>query len=90
MSAILFALGVWVSMRLVAALYRVIDLWYTIRTRWPGVVARIALWALVITAMALGLTGPRRTAFLAGLIGFPVFYPSFYVLRNLSIRKLGG
>ncbi|HEY2941760.1 MAG TPA: hypothetical protein VGN09_04935 [Vicinamibacteria bacterium] len=90
MSAALFALGVWVSMRLLAALYRLIDLWYTIGTRWPGVAARIALWALVTTAIALGLAGPRRTAFLAGLIGFLAIYPCFYVMRNVAIRKPSG
>jgi hypothetical protein len=87
MSAALFALGVWLSMRLVAAVYRVIDLWYTIASRWLGVAVRIAVWGAATTAIALFLRGPHRTAFLAGLVSFLVFYPSLYALRDVAIRR---
>jgi hypothetical protein len=87
MSAALFALGVWLSMRVVASLYRIIDLWYTIGTRWPGVVFRIVMWAAVTVAVALGLHGPHRTALLAGLVAFLLFYPCLYVLRNVSVKR---
>ncbi|HEY3120199.1 MAG TPA: hypothetical protein VGL15_06215 [Vicinamibacteria bacterium] len=87
MSVALFALGVWLSMRLVASLYRIIDLWYTIRTRWLGVTVRIVVWSGLTVAVALMLHGAHRAAFLAGLVSFVVFYPSLYVLRNVSVRK---
>jgi hypothetical protein len=87
MSAAVFALGVWLSMRLVAAFYRIIDLWYTIGTRWLGVTVGIVVWSGLTIAVALMLHGPHRAAFLAGLVSFVVFYPSLYVLRNVSVKR---
>jgi hypothetical protein len=90
MSAALFALGVWVSMRLVAALYRIVDLWYTIGTRWLGVSVGIVAWGAVTVAVALLLGGHERATFLTGLVSFLVFYPTVYLLRNLAVRKPPG
>jgi hypothetical protein len=85
--AALFAGGVYVCLRLIAASYRAIDLWYTIRTAWPRVAAGIASWGALAGALAAALEDGRRTAFLAGMLSFLAFYLSLYVLRHLLLRR---
>ena len=65
-TALAFFAGLVVAIRLLAALYGPIDLWYTIRTAWPVVLRRIVLWAAV-TAAVLWLGGEWRRAFLVGM-----------------------
>ena len=83
----LFACGVYVSLRLIAASYRFLDLWYTIRTAWPRVAGAIAAWGGLAAALAAFLQDGRRTAFLAGMLSFLAFYLSLCVLRHLLLRK---
>jgi len=87
LDAVLIAIGVHVSIRTVAALYRIIDLWYTIRTAYPRVLGAIAVWTGMIFVLAAVLPDPRRAAFFWGLVGFVPFYVSLYVLRPLVTRR---
>jgi hypothetical protein len=83
----LFGLGVYACLRLTAASYRVIDLWYTIRTAYPRVVRGIVGWGGLLTGLALLLDGRRRTALLLGAAAFVLFYLSLYALRYVVVRK---
>lgn len=83
-----FALGTYLSIRMIAALYGIIDLWYTIATAYPRVVQRILLWGGTIIAVAFLLDRPFRTAFASGLLVFFLFYLSLFQLRHLFIRAL--
>src|SRR3990172_2657540 len=74
LDAVLIAIGVHVSIRTVAALYRIIDLWYTIRTAYPRVLGAIAVWTGMIFVLAAVLPDPRRAAFFWGFAGFVPFY----------------
>ena len=85
--AVLVACGVYLSMRLIAAAYRVMDLWYTIRTAYPAVMRGIAAWGGAAGVLAILLHGSHRAALLAGMLGFVVFYLSLYVLRYLVVRR---
>ena len=85
--AALFAGGVYVCLRLIAAAYRPLDLWYTIRTAWPGVVRGLAVWGGLAAAPLLLLDGRRRAAFALGLVAFLGFYLSLYALRHLVLRR---
>jgi hypothetical protein len=85
--AALFACGVYLCLRLIAACYRVIDLWYTIRTAYPQVIRGILGWAGAVTVLAASLDGRHRGAFLFGLLAFLLFYLSLYALRHLVVRK---
>ena len=38
-------------------------------------------------ALALALGGPRRAAFLLGMLAFLLFYLSLYALRYLVVRR---
>ena len=44
-------------------------------------------WGGLATALALALGGPRRAAFLLGMLAFLLFYLSLYALRYLVVRR---
>jgi hypothetical protein len=85
--ALLFAGGVYLSLRVIAASYRALDLWYTIRTAYPAVLGGIAGWGGAAAATAALLEGRHRTAFLLGLAAFLLFYLSLYALRHLALGR---
>lgn len=66
--ALLLVAGLLVAIRLLASLYRVVDLWYTIRTEWASVLGRIIVWLGVTGGALLLLDGGRRWAFVAGMV----------------------
>ena len=83
-----FTLGVYLSIRMIAALYQVLDLWYRIGTDYPRVIRGVVGWAVTIAAIAwlLGPTG--RTAFQSGLVAYLLFYLSLFGLRHLLLAAL--
>ena len=83
-----FAVGVYLSIRMIAALYQILDLWYRIGTDYPRVIRGVAGWALTISAIAWLLDGTGRMAFASGLVAFLLFYLSLYGLRRLVIMAL--
>ena len=63
-----FLAGYLLGIRLVAALYAPIDLWYAIRTAWPVVLRRVVGWSATTAAALLLLpAGDLRWALVAGL-----------------------
>ena len=85
--AVLFGWGVYLCLRLIAASYRVLDLWYTIRTAWPAVLGGIAVWGGAAAATATLLGGRHRTAVVLGLAAYLLFYLSLYGLRHLALGR---
>ena len=83
-----FVLGVWMSIRTIAALYLVLDLWYAIGTHWGRVVASIAGWAALVAVSAWLLPPGPRAAFGWGLVAFLGFYLSLFALRYPLLRLL--
>lgn len=65
--ALTFVAGTVLGIRLVAALYAPIDLWYTIRTAWPVALRRVVGWSGTTVLVLLFLGGGGRWAFLAGM-----------------------
>lgn len=84
------ALGVYVSIRTIAALYGILDLWYAMRAAWPRVLAEVAAWSAVVLAAVLVLGRGPRAAFLAGLLGYAAFYLSLFPLRDVLIARYLG
>lgn len=84
---VLLALGVHLALRTVAALYRAIDLWYTIRTAYPQVLRGILGWGGATVAIAVLLPNQRRPAFLLGLLAFVGLYLSLYAVRPFLMRR---
>jgi hypothetical protein len=78
MSVLAFLLGVYLSIRVIAALYGIIDFWYAIGEAYPRVLRAIAVWGLLAAALAWALPGQ---AFGLGFATFLVFYLSLYVVR---------
>jgi hypothetical protein len=76
-AAISFSLGVYLAARTIAALYRVIDLWYAIRREWLRVTRGILGWG---GAAALAVLLTNRVAFLSGL----AFYAVLFVVVSLT------
>ena len=67
--ALIFVAGILLGIRLVAALYAPIDLWYTIRTAWPVAVRRVVGWSATTAAALLLLPpGGLRWALVAGMV----------------------
>lgn len=83
-----FVLGLALSIRMIAALYAIIDFWYAIGTLYPRVVRGILGWGVGIVAIGWLLSPPLRAAFALGLLAFPLFYSSLFVLRHPVLRAL--
>ena len=87
---LLFALGLYFSVRALAACYRVIDLWYTMRTVYPVVIRGLVGWVGLTVALIGWLGSRHRTAFVSGLEAFLLFYLSLFGLRHLLLRRRPG
>ncbi len=72
--------------QLIAALYGVIDLWYTIKTAYLSVIKRILGWSLVIAALTLFLGGTYRPALMWGLAAFVGCHVATFGLTTLIAR----
>lgn len=83
---LVFALGIYLSIRMISALYGIIDLWYTIDTAYPRVAGRVLVWGGTIFAIVWALDRPYRTALVSGLLVFLLFYLSLFPLRHLLLR----
>ena len=67
--ALTFLAGILLGIRLVAAWYAPIDLWYTIRTAWPIALRRVVGWSATTAAALLLLpAGALRWALVAGMV----------------------
>jgi hypothetical protein len=81
---IVFLLGMCLSVQLVAAFYRLVDLWYTIHTVYPKIVQGLLGWIGISVVIIIILGEQWRGAFLWGL----GLYVPFYLLNFILIRSL--
>ena len=83
-----FILGIYMAMRMIAAIYGIIDYWYTIKTAYLKVFQRIIGWGM-ITAVLILLFSQYRKAFLWGMATYGIFYLfSFLSLRIPLIKEV--
>ncbi len=82
---IFFILGVHLTMVLVAACYRIIDLWYRLSDFVVGIVIRILIVAGVIGLCLWGLEADSRNAFVAGQLFFLTFHITIYWLGRVLL-----
>lgn len=85
-AAVLF--GVCLSIRGLAALYAVLDLWYAVRRTWPRMVRGLVGWGGITAAAVWLLAPPYRTGFVGGLAGYVLFYLTLFPLRDIGLRAL--
>ena len=89
LNILLFLFGMCICVQLVAALYGIIDLWYTMRTAYPTVIRRILVWTLLGAAIAWLLGDGLRPAFIWGMAGYVGFYIfSFWGYQLLFLRNV--
>ena len=85
-----FLAGVYFSIRAVAALYRVLDLWYTIPTAWPEVARGVLGWVGGAALALVLLPGRLSAAFGGGLVAYLAFYVVLaLLLSRVVIPRLG-
>jgi len=85
---VVFILGIYLSMRMIAAMYGIIDYWYTIKTAYPVVIKRIVGWS-VITLFLIILLGNYRQAFLWGMLSYGfIFLISYFPAKLLLMRDV--
>ena len=83
-----FLLGAYLAIRVLAALYAVLDLWYARRRTWPRMARGLVVWGGVTAAVVWRLAPPYRTAFTSGLAAYVVFYLALFPLRDVGLRAL--
>jgi hypothetical protein len=83
---IVFLFGMIICVQLIAALYGIIDLRHAFKTEYAKVIRRILVWGILTIAIAWLLSDSLRPAFLWGLAGYFVFYPSAY--SGLKLFKM--
>lgn len=89
-TALVFIAGLLLGIRLLAALYGPIDLWYTIRTAWPVVLRRIVGWTGLTVVVLLLLGGEWRQVFLAGMATHLLVHVGSWLLVIHSFPKRPG
>ena len=78
-----FALGVYLAIRMIAALYGAVDVWHMIVKAWPRVVADVFVWGLTTGVIAWLMHGTYRSALVWGLSVYLAFYLSIWPLARL-------
>lgn len=82
-----FALGIYLAIRMIAALHGIVDVWHLIAKAWPRVVADVLVWGVAIGVIAWLMHGPYRTALAWGLSAYLVFYLSLLPLMRLYVAR---
>jgi hypothetical protein len=82
-----FALGTYLSIRMIVALHGIADLWYMIDKAWPRVLADVLAWGATIAVIAWLLDRPYQTAFVWGLLTYLLFYLSLLPLVRLYVAS---
>ena len=82
-----FALGTYLSIRMIVALHGIADLWYMIAKAWPRIVADILVWVVAIGVITWLMDGAYRTALIWGLSAYLVFYLSLLPLMRLYVTR---
>lgn len=90
MGAFLFVAGMFLGIRLLAGLYSVIDLWYTIRTAWRVVLRRTVGWTVGTVAVLWLLEGGWRWWLVAGTsVYLLVYVGTCFAVVRIGARKPG-
>lgn len=83
---VIFILGIYLSMRMIAALYGLIDFRYAIKTAYPKVLLRIAGCGAVIFLLGIFL-GKFRQAFFWGMATYGLLFLISYVPTKLLLAR---
>jgi hypothetical protein len=81
-----FLLGIYMAMRIVAAFYGIIDLWFTFKTAYLKVFQRIIGWS-IITSLLILFFGHYKKSFLWGMAAYGIFYILTFLLIRISLIR---
>jgi hypothetical protein len=84
----LFLLGMSLMVQVIASIYGILDLWYTIKTAWKLVMKRIIIWGGLTVAIALLLGDDNRQAFLSGLVIYAGIYIAIPLFSKLYAARM--
>jgi hypothetical protein len=88
--ALVFVAGLLLGVRVLAALYAPVDLWYTIGTAWPVALGRIVGWGGLTAAVLLTLRGEARWALAAGLGASLLLHVAAWALVDRAFPRRPG
>lgn len=84
---VLFVLGMILSIRIMGALYGLIDLKYTYRTAYPRVISRILIWSIITAILAVLTSGYFRLAVLWGALAALILYLCYFIVMKLMVSR---
>ena len=85
---IAFLLGMGVAVQVLAAFYRILDLWYTIRTEYPRVIWGILFWCGLSACIAFLVGGNLRNAFLGGMLFYiPFYFANLFLIQSIITSR---
>lgn len=84
---LLFLLGMSLCVQLVAALYGIIDLWYTLRKAYIDISRRILTWGLLTAFIAWILGNELRPAFLWGCAAYILIYILGFLGHQILFKR---
>lgn len=82
---ILLLVGIHFCIMLLAACYRIVDLWYRIGDFLAGIIARIVILAVLDAGIYLVLPENLQLAFIGGQVGYLVFHILIFWLTRCTI-----
>ncbi len=85
---LLFLLGMSLMVQVIASIYGILDLWYSIKTVWKLVMKRIIIWGGLTVAIALLLRDNSRQAFLYGIFCYIGIYLAILLFSKLYIARM--
>lgn len=87
---ILFFVGVHAMMTLIAAVYRIVDLWYRFDDFAVSIAVRLLIPLVIIGALLAWLEAGHWRAFAAGLLGFAIFHILIFWIVRLVLALRGA
>ena len=85
LSILMFLVGMHLMIVLLAAGYRIIDLWYRIGDFWAGILAKIVGLTLLEGILLNTLTGDALSGFIWGQISYLVFHIVIFWIARMGI-----
>jgi len=82
---LMFFIGFHLMIMLLAAGYRIVDLWYRIGDFWKGILVRIAGLTLLDGILLSTLTGDARSGFVWGQLSYLVFHIVIFWVARVGI-----
>jgi len=85
LSVVMFFIGIHLMILLLAAGYRIVDLWYRIDDFWAGILARIACLSLLEAILLSTLSGNALSAFVWGQLAYLGFHIVIFWVARMGI-----